>query len=411
MSAPFISLAELAQRFQRLGSLLSCHEDLWRPTPFHVPRPDWCRRYPAYTEHLLTLDERTIAELAADNQALIALAGRFVPRLAELAGLIVLPRVAAPHVPVDARLAGHVPGRKQAQIEAFAGSVGEPAAPVLEWCAGKGHLGRLIGHRWQRAVLSLERDATLCAEGGRLARRAGVAQDFVTADALRPDSMRHLAGRHAIALHACGDLHRALLHGVAERAVPALDLAPCCYYRTAAKQYVPLNPDANLRLSRDELHLAVTETATAGARDRRQRDQAMAWKLAFLEWRAERDIPRERTFKPVPGPCYGHGFAGWLGRLCDREGLQAPRPDEAPAWEARGWNRQREVLRLDLARLAFRRPLEIWLLLDRALFLARRGYAVGLAEFCDRRTTPRNVLISARRSGGTIMATPTEPGP
>lgn len=397
MSVPIMSPDRLAARFRRLGELLAAHDGLWRPAPFHVPRPDWCRRHPEYADHLLALEDEVVASLAADNRTLIDLAGRFVPELRELAGLIDLPRLEAPTAPVDARLAGHVPGRKQAQIEAFAGGVGEPAAPVLEWCAGKGHLGRLIGHRWPRPVLSLELDADLCAEGARLARRAGVAQDFVAADALGPEAARHLAGRHAVALHACGDLHLALLRGAADQSAPALDLAPCCYYRTAARDYVPLNPDANLRLSRDELHLAVTETVTAGARDRRQRDRAMAWKLAFLEWRAERGIPRALGFKPVPGAWYAAGFFDWLARLAQREGLDAPPPEQAPAWEARGWTRQREVLRLDLARLAFRRPLEVWLVLDRALFLARRGYRVGVAEFCARTATPRNLLISARR--------------
>jgi hypothetical protein len=73
-----------------------------------------------------------------------------------------------------------------------------------------------------------------------------------------------------------------------------------------------------------------------------------------------------------------------------------PEAPDWPGWEAQGWNRRREVARLDLARLVFRRPLEIWLALDRALFLARHGYRVRLAEFCERSVTPRNILISAR---------------
>ncbi len=396
MTVPFLPLADLGARLGRLDALLAVHDGLWRPAPFHVPRPDWCRRHPDYADHLLALADEAVAALASDNRALIALAGRFVPGLEALTDCIDLPRLAAPPLRADARLAGHVPGRKQIQIEAFAGGVGEPAAPLLEWCAGKGHLGRLLGRRWRRPVLSLELDADLCAEGADLARRAGVAQDFVAADALAPESAQHLAGRHAVALHACGDLHLALLRAAAAQATPALDLAPCCYYRTAAREYEPLNPDARLRLSRDDLHLAVTETATAGARDRRQRDRAMAWKLAFLEWRAEQGVPRARPFKPVPAAWAAGGFADWLTRLARREGLPPPPADPAD-WEARGRARLREVLRLDLARLAFRRPLEVWLALDRAVFLARRGYRVGLAEFCDRAATPRNLLLSARR--------------
>lgn len=396
MAAAEIPLFDLTARFHRLGGLLATHGGLWRPAPFHVPRPDWCERHPDYAAHLLALSDDQVAVLASDNRALIDLAGRFIPGLLELRELIEFPRLDRRLVAGNAHDNSHIPGRKQAQIEAFAGSVGEVAAPVLEWCAGKGHLGRLLGGYWRRPVLSLELDQSLCREGERLAARVGVEQDFLTADALDSDASRYLAGRHAVALHACGDLHLALLRGAAERGARAVDLAPCCYYRSVARDYVPLNPDAGLQLSRDELHLAVTETATAGARDRRQRDRAMAWKLAFLEFRAERGVPRKRTFKPIPAGWYGSGFAAWMDRLAEREGLELPARPDWPAWEAKGWARQRDVMRLDLARLAFRRPLEIWLALDRALYLARRGYQVSLAEFCDRAVTPRNLLIQAR---------------
>lgn len=393
MPIPAIPTADLTARLQRLGALLVAHEELWRPSPFHVPRPRWCQAYPDYAAHLLGLEGDPVRALADDNQALIQLAAGFVPGLQELVGLIRLPRVQDGPVAQGPGLAAHVPGRKQAQIDAFAAGVG---APVLEWCAGKGHLGRLISHRWQWPVLSLELDEALCRGGEELAGRARVRQDFLAADALRSATQEHLHGRHALALHACGDLHLALLRGAVAQKSPALDLAPCCYYRIATRAYVPLNPEADLRLSRDELHLAVSETVTAGARERRQRDRAMAWKLAFLEWRSTLGIPWGRTFKPVPGAWYTQGFADWLQRLAQREGLAPPPSDAALTWESQGWARQREVVRLDLARLAFRRALEIWLALDQTLFLARHGYRVGLAEFCDRHTTPRNQLISAR---------------
>jgi hypothetical protein len=293
-----------------------------------------------------------------------------------------------------------VPGRKQDQIESFAGCVGEVSAPLLEWCAGKGHLGRLLGGRWRQPVLSLEREDALCAAGEHLAAKVDVDQEFLRADALSKNSARHLVGRHAVALHACGELHLALLRGAVARGAPAIDLAPCCYFLIAGEDYTPLNSDAGLALNREELHLAVADTVTAGAHDRRQRDRAQAWKLAFIEIRAAGGVPRAATFKPVPAAWYRLGFAEWMRRLAAREAVPLPESPDWSAREAEGWARHREVLRLELARLAFRRPLEIWLALDRALFLARRGYRVSLTEFCARRVTPRNLLISARLAQG-----------
>ena len=49
--------------------------------------------------------------------------------------------------------------------------------------------------------------------------------------------------------------------------------------------------------------------------------------------------------------------------------------------------------RIELVRHLFQRPLELWLLLDRALFLTEKGYRVTMGTFCEKRLTPRNVLI------------------
>jgi hypothetical protein len=47
-------------------------------------------------------------------------------------------------------------------------------------------------------------------------------------------------------------------------------------------------------------------------------------------------------------------------------------------------------------RFLFRRPLEIWLALDRALLLQEQGYAVQLGTFCAPHVTPRNLLIQGK---------------
>ena len=65
-------------------------------------------------------------------------------------------------------------------------------------------------------------------------------------------------------------------------------------------------------------------------------------------------------------------------------------------FESIGGARNGLVARLELVRHLFRRPLECWLLLDRALYLREFGYQVALARFCPRAVTPRNVLLTAQ---------------
>lgn len=394
-----------AERRRGLDALLVAGQGLWRPQPFREARPAWCAEYPALTETLLGLDEVTCTTLNDDAAAARQWLGRHLRGtpageiLAEVAAWTDLPMAAgsaAKALPTSGHWAWEIPGRKQAQIEAFARAASPSGYPVLDWCGGKGHLGRLLALGWQVPVESLDIDPALCAAGQALARRARGTQSFRLADALIAGD--GIAGeRHVVALHACGDLHRRAIQAGVQGRVAALDIAPCCYHRGVATHYMPLAPRARLALSRDDLRLAVTETVTASPRLARQRDQAMAWKLGFAALRRELTGVSYQTFKPVPAEWLRADFPSCCRWLAEREGLKLPEGLDLAPYAEEGWRRQREVLRLSILRHAFRRPLEIWLALDLACHLEESGYAVSLATFCERRVTPRNLLLSARR--------------
>jgi hypothetical protein len=387
----------LAQRQQTLDSVLSAFGPLWHAQPFREIRPDWCKQWPALTSELLALDDGEQARLADDGEAAAGFVARHVGDLAVLPSLAYVAACPASALPDHGPFWAHgIPGRKRAQIEAFAASVARSGQPVVDWCGGKGHLGRLLALHWLVGVTTLEIDRALCVGGEHLARRAGVAQCFVAADATLPETPLQRGG-HAVALHACGHLHRALVARAAGQGLAALDLAPCCYHLGIAREYLPLSGPLQTRLSTDDVRLAVTESVTAAPRQARQRDREMAWKLGFDAWRRlESGIDDYLNFRPVPAAWARGSFAEFMALMCGRERIQAPAVQRMAMLERRGWERQREVMRLSILRHAFRRPLEVWLALDLAVRLENDGYSVGLGQFCERRLTPRNLLISAR---------------
>jgi len=387
----------LAERQQELDAALLDFRNLWHPQPFREIRPDWCEQWPALSDELLALPDDSVAFLNDDLPAALGLLTKHVPAVAAIAVLTELPTMPRQ---ILAERAGHwaweIPGRKREQIEAFAAAAGNTGQPVLDWCGGKGHLGRLLALTWQTSVHTLEIDAGLCESGSALAHRAGAAQEFVVADAMETASWPQ-SGQHAVALHACGELHRRLIQQGVAQSVGQFDVAPCCYYRGVAERYQPLSDGLQLSLSRDDTRLAVTETVTASPRETRQRDRAMAWKLGFDAWRRQVSGEAYRTFKPVPDIWMRAGFSEFLFKMAEREGLSLPSACVAHEFEARGWQRRHDLMRLSIVRHAFRRAIEVWLALDLAVYLEERGYAVSLGSFCDRHLTPRNLLISARR--------------
>jgi hypothetical protein len=386
-----------------LDRLLADQAWLWRPQPFKEARPPWCQRLPGLTAQLLSLNDEEILALGADDGALRDLLLEHLPCLGEVQGIF--DRLSLRPVPsmvadTPDSLGWAVPGRKWRQVQQFAAALGPLRAPPLDWCGGKGHLGRFLAHRWGMPAWTLERDEALCRQGEDLARRAGVPHQFAVQNVLAPEAAGHLVGCHPVALHACGELHRQLLHRAVAVQVPALAVAPCCYHHGVTDRYPSLSGRGQLQLFRDDLRLAVTETRTAVDREVRLRDREMAWKLGYDQLRRQvTGEDRYRPIRPIDKAWLRSGFPDFCQALALRDGLCLPESTDWSRFEAEGWRRQRETMRLSLVRQAFRRPLELWLVLDLAGYLEQHGYGVELSEFCDPQLSPRNLLLRARRLG------------
>lgn len=383
-------------RFLELQTLLDRLGDFWRPAPFHVRKPWWCDRRPDLAAAVRALDDAELEYFRSDPAAATAWLAPHLPELDSLHGLCAIPRLPERILPaVDAHLDRAVPRRKREQIEAFVSRSPRHDKPLLEWCSGKGHLGRRAALRDRVAVTSLELDPVLCEQAGMLATRAGVAQTVVCEDAMSATAQARVRDHTVLALHACGELHRSLVRNATRAGAHAYRIAPCCYHRGAGELYQPLNPFATLALDNRALRLAVTELVTAPGRDRRRLARDQTWKLGFIALRNELEGEAERSFKPVPPDWLRGDFQGFCSRIASREALDLPGKVDWQHWENEGLRRREEMARLELVRHAFRRPLEIWLALDIGLALEQAGFAVSMGTFCERGLTPRNLMVLA----------------
>ena len=353
------------------------------------------------------MSEQDVERLQASPFHASPLAG-WLP-VAELEALVDLPRLVAAPASLPCEWGQHVGGRKWRQIEAFIEQVRlRPQESLVEWCAGKGHLARTLARQYAVAVTALEWQATLCDEGRQLAERQGVAMDMHQQDVMASVIATPLTTQtHIVALHACGDLHLRLLERAAETG-SSVTLAPCCYQRTRDQVYRPLSRRArelcqahHLALSREDLAMSVQETVTAPGGVRRRRERANAWRLGFDE--LQRQVRGVDAYLPVPSLAYGRmteDFAGFCHWAAQQKGLVLPSDVDWAGFEEAGWGRQFRVKRLELVRHLFRRPLEVWLALDRMTLLTESGFNAELGIFCDRALTPGNLLLRASKRGG-----------
>ncbi|WP_159971628.1 methyltransferase [Pseudomonas sp. 8Z] len=405
MSEPILQGSALLERFQALDAFVVEHQALWRPRPFTALQLPWEADWP---ELAAWLRSRTLEQAEADHgQPWTIPAPTPFPEWGQQAQALTrlgqLPRKATPPPrPVSAIAA--IPGRKLQQIEAFAACLQFSRAPNhwLDWCSGKGHLGRWLTQAGQ-TLTCLEYDPMLVEAGSALSTRLGIKAQHLCQDVMAEDAAASLQPEHSpVALHACGDLHMRLLQLASAKGCAHLAVAPCCYNRIAASHYQPLSDAAKastLQLSRDDLGLPLSETVTAGARVKRQRDRSMAWRLAFdLLQRRLRDCDQYLPTPSLSSDWFDKPFAAFCHDLAALRGIPAPGEQAWDDLQEQGWQRLAQVRNLELVRNLFRRPLELWLLLDRALYLQEQGYQVRLGSFCEYHLSPRNLMLLAERA-------------
>ena len=400
MTDLYLHGAELLPRFLALDAFLYEHQRLWRPRPFTQPVLPWEAEHPVLADWLRG---RSLvqAEAAHNHPERLDAPGIFSSLAAKglsLSHVGELPSI--PLHPAASRLNVDVPGRKWQQIEAFGSHLGfrQPVSHWLDWCAGKGHLGRRLLQIDQQ-LTCFEYDPALVQAGRELSAHHRIAADHIEQDVLA-QGLALDALHTPVALHACGDLHVRLLQRASSVGCSALAVAPCCYNRTAADTYSALSLPAqasSLRLDRDDLGLPLSETVTAGARVRRQRDRSMARRLGFDLWqRQTRGLDEYLPTPSLPAAWLEKPFADYCQELAELKGLDFRPPDGGwDALEQAGDARLAVVRNLELLRNLFRRPLELWLVLDRALYLQAQGYDVRVGIFCRHELTPRNLMIVA----------------
>ena len=394
----------LASAFIQLDETLTHHRALWQEKPFVSEQLAWFDAHPSLKHELLSLDDKTARELHDDPVARVSWFRHLVPELCEaLYAYSPEPVQARTDLSINPFDQVGVPGRKWQQVLSFAGSLSNINTPIIDWCSGKGHLSRVVQRNLQQPVHCLEWDKDLVDTGKQLAERDQLDIHYHHQNVMEPlpNFCANPENTH-MALHACGDLHIQMLKQVARCKSKAMILSPCCYHKTRRSIYAPLSMIAKqsaMQLDRSALQLAVQETVTAGKAEQEKREKAQQWRLAFDA--LQRDVRNTDKYLSIPSiksHLLKESFACFCSWAARERQLILPDNLDYSLYLKRGMNRYREVFRLELLRQLFNRPLELWLVLDRALYLEEQNYTVAINTFCERQVSPRNLLIQSTRN-------------
>lgn len=391
----------LVEQFQQITAVLQRYRHYWQLSPFRCDAMPWSDT--VLGQRLDSLSELQVRQLDQSSRLQQAFFSDLLPDLFTLPAFNAVKTV--PDLPaLPFWLETGIGGRKLQQIDALCRQWPDSALPVLEWCAGKGHLGRILAHRFALSVTSVEWQSQLCEQGEALAEKYQLAQRFVCADVLTTPLHEVLkANQHVVALHACGQLHITMLQQAVTAQCQRIQLVPCCYHLIETELYQPLSDMAkthDLDLSKDDLKLVVQGQVTAGDRIEKLRLTEVLWRLAYDELR--RDLSADNGYRPLASVAK-HWFSGEFPAFAQwaaaQHQLSLPEGVDWQQYLQRGAKRAAMVQRIELVRHLFRRPLEIWLMLDKVLYLQQHGYISQLSELCDYQITPRNLLLQAVKAG------------
>jgi hypothetical protein len=421
-------------RLTGLFSLLREAEYLWRPRPFTSVEVPWGKRHPEVVSWCEALSEDAVADIETADRlpadapsSLLAWQSRILEAIGPGPRISSSDRVDDVHcagegnkrlaslgagVFVDGVTAWQVPARKLDQVQAFtefASPIGLTAKRIVDWCGGKGHLGRILGERLGLPVRVIERESNYRDDALALAGRASVHLEFVCADALSPEVDGHLDETTlAVGLHACGNLGTRLLARAVHSRVAAICLAPCCLHKEPALRdgtyrwvsRLATEVCGALELDHSAMRLATSDEVVARPSIRAQRRRENGWRLG-LDLLLQ-DSHGGMSYTPLgtlPHEALRQDFAHFVRTAASLRSLSLPETWDAGAYEARGLARARRARAMGLVRSMFRRAIEVLCAVDRAAFLAESGYDSEVVVFTSRAVTPRNLLIVATPAG------------
>ena len=304
--------------------------------------------------------------------------------------------------------------RKRAQIDAFARLVvpiASRATRVVDVGSGHGHLTRELAERVALPVVGLERDVDL-ARRARAFPSHGDAVFSVT-DVLR-DGLGLLPGDCVIGLHACGELGDAMVESVGRVAAPiaepsraraSIALVGCCLQKRRAASRAPLvaSPalESALDLPRPLLGLSNLTTRDDGVEATRADNLAGRQRRLALHRLLSLRLGPMRLGSEIDGlnRRAAHGeLALLVTRAFQHRGLAMPSAAEIDAASAWARAEHARFRRLSLPRSMLARVLEVFVLLDRALYLEERGFVVSIGTVFAERVSARNLALVATRS-------------
>lgn len=401
-----------APHFNAIREALAPYESIWNHEVLHlnwnleeVYSPEWIDSLGKLSnEEAFLLDTgRKIPALAPDLQELLA-------RLKSLSKL--KPSIPAP-VEINPKTTVFIKEKKVHEISHLLGTLDKFKSSwgplkIIDIGGGVGHLARAIAFETGSDVTTIDGSLEFQELGRkRLTRlrtpkgagKISFKHNLITRGDHSPELVELFGSHHvSLGLHTCGNL--ALSHLDLHLTSNALGMINfgCCYNKLDPIEDVGVSE--HVRKNSLELNLYALSLATRGYAKLELQDYLLKKRVKLFRYGLHFLLEAEFGVKfPEPvGECNTRIYWGdfhyyakqKLAELGHTHNLSDTTIDNFLEQESIT-NQIEKMISCDLIRWQFGRPIELYILLDRALYLEEHGKSVEIREFFEETISPRNI--------------------
>ncbi|MBL7663886.1 MAG: methyltransferase [Bacteriovoracaceae bacterium] len=394
----------LVQQFNQIRDFLNIYHFLWKNEILnHYPNrfPDF---FEAWVDELMDFSDEELAQLEGHYQVPTRASDELKKYYATICELMPIPIFE--FTPQKLQLV-KIKEKKEHELQGVAELMKElKFQRVIEFGGGVGHGGEFLSEKYSKEVISLDHNEYFQDLGRkRLVKYPKEIQlifehMFISPEQLRLKNwMNKDVEALCLGLHACGSLSNHLMDFFHESKASYLLNFGCCY----EKYETPVNlsqvaKKAPLPLTTEALHFAARSYVPLTQQDIIERKKVKHHRYLLQFYLAQKNLAHgPQTLGSASHEDYQLPWADYANKQLSKLGFEAANRAELTDFAA-GVNQQKLYYRYFLAGLlrnALGRLIELYIVLDRAMYLEDLGHEARIYEVFDRHISPRNIALLA----------------
>lgn len=381
----FIAIKDFLLKHQYLHEREVLERDDFQQSPYHF----WAQEV-----QKLSPTKRITLENELDIRA--PLSESYSQFLKQIRELCVIPKFPYRDKELPKELLARINAKKRHEISVIKQQLSHKEInKIIDIGSGAGHLSSVLLHQNNKESLCIDMSSDFQAIGKKkLTRHApNILKRLQFETHKITDRSQFPTSDLLIGLHACGDLSSILIQKYVKANIKNLLSYGCCYHKLT-KEHYNLSQNADLKLTNHSLTMAAKSYKSLDITDYQKRQRVKNFRYTLHFFMQEKLNLEFETIGNANQEDYQGKFSQYMYKYLaqsksfsesDLEEYYEEKKNDVDYYIAAG------IIRSHLARLV-----ELYIILDRALFLKEKGFAVEVQETFSSKLSPRNISLFSR---------------